>query len=809
MQLIFKHTIKNITVNRLRTTVIILCFAAVSLAFLLFATVSSAARMLIENQIRDSTGKTDIILAVQNGFQTDSLILPQGCDNLLLVQTSFDLQLHRIDSFKYVQRKKLNVIGISADKAATFGLLPEYTEPLADELVISSTVARTFGYETDDRISIPCADKSERVFTIKEIIPCENYLSISPMTVIASPESARIIAGINELSYNTLYINVVNDDEISEAYEKLSDMYPDAVIQQLMGTVEINDVVMGTTQTFYIIFAVVFLMIIFVVAAFSKSIVFERMSSVGTLRSIGATKATTVKTLLLENMLCGIIGGFIGVIVFYMIKDTVIGNCVKLSLYDSVSVEVPLYLPFFALILPTVISCVCSLVYAVSAARLPLRDIIFATKDTSYKLSKLGVGIGFIELFIFVLLYFFCGINIISGFTELLLFNVGACLVIPLLLYVVSVVARNMRGNSSFFRLSLIQMSTKKTSVSEIVLCTTAISLTAAVLVITMSVDKLYSYKKYDCDIIISELSEKAQRYEYLLSSDRVSSAEVVYHTEENAVINGNAVTVVIFGCNGLKLFKGLVGLPEKISTNEIVLDKTLMERYNIKCGDSVNITLKSASLRPVSLTLTAVNACDSVYYDMRCNAVVINPDVYKQVYFDYPSELLLCSDDTVAVKSSLIDKAAVFQTTDEYNEKSAEEKSSVTSILYVIIILGSVLAIISAAGNQTIGFEQRKHEFAVLHSTGISKRQLALLIISETALSATASVILSAVVSAVSVKIILGILIVLDMNIPLYADIIRITVFVVAMIVAIMLTSVRPILSLKKMNTATLLKRE
>ena len=62
--------------------------------------------------------------------------------------------------------------------------------------------------------------------------------------------------------------------------------------------------------------------------------------------------------------------------------------------------------------------------------------------------------------------------------------------------------------------------------------------------------------------------------------------------------------------------------------------------------------------------------------------------------------------------------------------------------------------------------------------------------------------------------KIIIGVLIsdiltALDMKIPLYADITGLAVFTAVMFFAIMLTSVRPTLSLRKMNTAELLKRE
>ena len=68
MRLILKYILRNIMIKPLRTAVIILCLTAVSLTFSLCITINIASEKAMEELIRSGTGKTDIMLSAEKGF---------------------------------------------------------------------------------------------------------------------------------------------------------------------------------------------------------------------------------------------------------------------------------------------------------------------------------------------------------------------------------------------------------------------------------------------------------------------------------------------------------------------------------------------------------------------------------------------------------------------------------------------------------------------------------------------------------------------------------------------------------------------
>ena len=812
MKLIFKYTLKNIRIKPVRTVIMILCLTAVSLAFSLCLTINITSGRIVEEQIRSSTGKADIMSFLEDGFKTDEVIA-DNTDVLYVNMTRVGLQLHSIENYKYVQKKQITVLGLDSVEAYKFGLIPECEPVKDDEIIITSIVAAMFGYEKGDSVLIPCVDGSELVFTVKDIIPCENFLSFMSQAVIVTSEKANEIMCNKENTCNTLYIDVTDDTQITNVFNEISQKYPDSNSQQIIGGMDINEMISGLRSAFFAIFAVVFLMVIFIVSGFAKNIVTERMPVVGTLRSIGADKATASMALLMESFVYGILGGMAGGVIFYIIKDMIIGNVVAVNIHYNTSYDIPLYIPFVGAGVTVIIGCACSVFAIVRTAGQPVRDIIFANKDTCYNLSLPKSIIGVILLIASVVLYMIEG-GFIINLAALACFEVGICFLIPVILKAVSKLAEKFSRGGKFpvLRLSLIQSGTKRASVSGAVLCTSVISLTAAVFILAVSVDRLYSVHNYSSDIIISGLTHNAERYESIKNAKGITDSEMIYYTEEDIKINNSMTTASVFGYEGFRMFSGIHDLPETIESGTTVMDGAVMRRLGISVGDNIEIILKSASVRPKTLKLKVVGECDSVYYDMRCNAILLNMEDYKSVYHDYPSILLLKTDDgsiSNRLSKQLADESAELKTAAEYYAEKESENSSVTMVLYCLIFLGIALMVISIAGNQSISFELRKREFAILHSSGMCKKQLAGMIIGEMGVLAFVASIISVISGGIIVKILSKLLEVLDLSIPVYFDAAGILIFIGLVVIIMMIMSIQPICSLMRMNTADRLKYE
>ena len=803
MQIFIKLILRNITIKPFRTLVIVLCLAAVSLTFSLCLTISSASKAAVEDMIRSSMGRTDITMQAERGFETLPE-LPADCESLPVILAGSYFQVHDISNYKYVQKRSVHVLGVDTERAAKFGFLPKCTAPSENEAVISYALSQRFGYDIGDEITLPCADGTEITLTVSEIVLNKNDLSVMTLAVITAPETARTVLASPGTSATIIYIDAPDGKE-SETAEQLCAAYADLHVDQVTGTPESRDSIRSVTRAFLIIFAVTLLMILFIISAFSKNIAAERLAVIGTLRSIGAEKGSTSLTLLTECAVYGMIGGIIGTVIFYALKDTFLGNMIPRLDGIGGSVSVPPYVPVFGLVIPAVISCAVSFASLIRTSKMPVKDIIFGGKDNVYQPSVSGAVTGIICIFVAVIL-FMGSFGFIPSLVGLAAFVTGICLVLPKILSAVSKITakHTYGGRCPVMRLALIQSGTKKTAVMGTVICTAVVMMTASIYILSRSAEGLYSVRNFNCDAVITNLSERSEYYD-IISAD---SKEFIYTAAETTEINGRLTKINIFGYDSFEMFKGLRDLPESLGNDEIALDRQMMKRLAIHEGDSVTLTLKHDTVRPVTLTFTAVKGIDSVYFDQKCNAAVISLDTYKSVYHDYPS-MLLVRGDTELMHRQLIDKSAEFETADEYYARMDEGSESITGLLDALAVIGILLAVISVSGQQMIGFEQRRHELAVLRSQGMSISQLSEMLLCETLLTAVLPVLLYLCTGRFVILIIEHTLSSLDMQIPISYEHLGIAEFIAVMAAAVILTVLIPIFSLKRMNTAEQLKCE
>lgn len=803
MQIFIKLILRNITIKPFRTLVIVLCLAAVSLTFSLCLTISSASKAAVEDMIRNSMGRTDITMQAERGFETLPE-LPADCESLPVILAGSYFQVHDINNYKYVQKRSVYVIGVDTERAAKFGFLPKCTATAENEAVISYALSQRFGYDIGDEITLPCADGSEITLTVSEIVLNKKDLSVMTLAVITAPETARTVLASPGTSATIIYIDAPDGKE-SETAEQLCAAYADLHVDQVTGTPESRDSIRSVTRAFLIIFAVTLLMILFIISVFSKNIAAERLAVIGTLRSIGAEKKTASLTLLTECAVYGMIGGIIGTVIFYALKDTFLGNMIPRVDDIGGSVSVPPYVPVFGLVIPAVISCAVSFASLIRTSKMPVKDIIFGGKDNVYQPSVSGAVTGIICIFVAVIL-FMGSFGFIPSHVGLAAFVTGICLVLPKFMTAVSAFTakHTYGGRFPVMRLALIQSGTKKTAVMGTVICTAVVMMTASLYILSRSAEGLYSVRNFNCDALITNLSERSEYYD-IISAD---CKEFIYTAAETTEINGRLTKINIFGYDSFEMFKGLRDLPESLGNDEIALDRQMMKRLAIHEGDSVTLTLKHDSVRPVTLTFTAVKGIDSVYFDQKYNAAVISLDTYKSVYHDYPS-MLLVRGDTELMHRQLIDKSAEFETAEEYYARMDEGSESITGLLDALAVIGILLAVISVSGQQMIGFEQRRHELAVLRSQGMSISQLSEMLLCETLLTAVLPVLLYLCTGRFVILIIEQTLSSLDMQIPISYEYLGIAEFIAVMAAAVILTVLIPIFSLKRMNTAEQLKCE
>ena len=130
-------------------------------------------------------------------------------------------------------------------------------------------------------------------------------------------------------------------------------------------------------------------------------------------------------------------------------------------------------------------------------------------------------------------------------------------------------------------------------------------------------------------------------------------------------------------------------------------------------------------------------------------------------------------------------------------------------TVLYSMIAVGCILALLGAVSNAIIGFEQSRKKYAVLHSVAASKKKLSKLIVLETLISSATAGVLALLMGVLLTSLIETALAGLDIGVEIIFDLPLIIAFILALTAALLLSSIKPISSLKKMNTAAELKYE
>ena len=130
-------------------------------------------------------------------------------------------------------------------------------------------------------------------------------------------------------------------------------------------------------------------------------------------------------------------------------------------------------------------------------------------------------------------------------------------------------------------------------------------------------------------------------------------------------------------------------------------------------------------------------------------------------------------------------------------------------TIIYSILGVGIVLALLGSVSNAVIGFEQSKRKYAVLHSVAAGKRKLSKLILLETFISSLIASVLAVFLGLFLTTMIDTTLENTGLNIIIKYNAAAIALFVIAFIAVLLVAAVKPILSLRRMNTAAELKYE
>ncbi|SDB50488.1 ABC-type transport system, involved in lipoprotein release, permease component [Ruminococcaceae bacterium FB2012] len=821
MSILGRMTRRNILGKPMRSFAIIIALAASAFALLLCIGGRDAPEQQIRNMLLNIYGGAEIqVIDANRNLEISEKDLPEGSRYI-----TFTTWMANAKTSKGEYAVKTT--WFDPEKGAAFGFFDTKPEP-GDGAVISEEFAKKAGLKAGDTVKLsretdPEKGKENKKPAVKELsvkvssISSDKYFRSNKTVIFMSEKNVQKLGNDGTTGRLNANIDIPNDLDVKDTAKALQQKYPDYSVSELM-TDQVLDDINNQTMVFVLIFAVILMMTLFLTFSMSKHIANERISAIGTLRSLGGSIPKTSAVLLTESGIYGLVGGILGAVLFLaggkFAIETLFG-----FVPDDWSME--LYMYPVAVVFTIAIQMLCQAGALIKAVKTPVRDIIFSSRDTAYRLSPVKIIIGAVILAAGIVVGLLAD-NIVLSIAAIAFISIGAVTVLPLFLKGVSKVLARLFSALGMpcAKLAANECSYKKSTVASTQLTFVSLAITIAIFITSMSVSQLYKPDIYNMDAMI-ELgynTEKADKF--IHDTEEIKEYEYLYQNFTDAEVNGKKKTLVGFVAYGdFKLYSGISGLGEEPEANEAYIGEGYAKQLGVKAGDTVEIkdldkyTVNDNGTEEYSTYKFKVKGlCSTLYHYNAC--FVVN----KKWFIDNMSDLVdniyinLRSPEDIDKVTSEVERlfrSASVETRESLVRNSEENSRSIRTVLYSMIGIGCILALLGAVSNAIIGFEQSRKKYAVLHSIAASKKKLSKLIILETLISSVTAGILALFMGVLLTSLVETALAGLDIGVEVVFDLPLIIIFITGQTASLLLASVKPISSLKKMNTAAELKYE
>lgn len=827
MGIMIKHSLKNIFAKPMRLLVLLVCVIFASFTGLLAIDMSNNINSLLRGYAMDMLGTMDVIVT---NSSSDILEGVNDTYDITAVGITFSTQYeysHDSSNYAYSFEENISVDSFSdIEDAFAMSVFPE-TENLDDTTaIVTKEYADNFEVSEGDTITLQTRDEQIIELTVIKIVDINNSL-LSGNDVIVTNEISRRIMCVPELDYQIWLVDVHNDSQVTAVTEMLRSNDPKADIESMDDMLQ-ADGIEQIYYLFYLLFLISFLLVVFVTMSLAEKIVNERMSVIGTLRSLGVSQGRTAFVLLIENALYAIIGGVIGCVLYNIIKPTLFSTVFTIDINGETDIKkylgaTPIYIYLIVILGAMLIECAYPLYELLKAVKTPIRDIIFNNKDTEfkYKWTRLYIGAGLAVLSIIMA---FLTKNFITMAVSLVSGVVALAMLIPFLIRICS------RGLSALFhktKLPVAQLASENISRNKIIMGTAVLCITTIILSLLIggvgnALTKNLVTPDYNCDILVFVYySDEDHGYRFIDNIDSVTETDYIYGTSLYAAVNDNEkVLNTIWADTPHTMFSELPAEGFGLSDNEMILTEPYAQSLGLSVGDEFTVAINADTDFPNVLTFVLA---DTIAYGdnsalLGSKTMIISKDLYDHLFDGSLEYIFAKTDDPEGVKTVIENNVeSNYVRVQTYEELKTEYETQANGLIMVLrlVVAGSVaLTLIGIAGNQALGFVTRKRETALLYSVAMSRRKLRRLLFLESLFSMGLSGIIAAIAAPFLYNV-LGHLFDLisggDLNILANGSINPATMFTYLGIILLvfLLTTLTPIRHLRKMNIAEELKYE
>lgn len=841
LKIIVKYILKNLAENKTRTLLII--FSVAMCAALFFATLglSSTAEKVVVDKALQLSGTADLVVSPKNQVGVDPFISYSALEKFTAdmeysigtVQSTILYTADDDSSSCYI-----NVIGITLDELALYNPL-EFQDPNSapkelndNEIILGNDFCKENNLKMGDTITVKVSGKIVEVKLVG--IAAKKGLFISETNGTAAIMSRSFIQELleTEEKCNVYYIKAKDGSlqGINDLFQRIENSCDTLDVEFALNQTEISLMVSNTTMPFYISLIFVVIMSVFIVYSAFSLIFIERMSAIGTLRSIGATKLRVFFANIIESIFIGLCGGILGCLMGIGVLNVIVEKFVT-ELSEGASVPAVYSVPqiLITVAVALLLTTTSTFIPMIKVVRLPVKSIIFNHAD-GRKARPLAFDIVVLVVSVAVCIAAVIFASSLSVSFWNMIIQIS-CMVVCLLIAVVATpsLVRIMgmlfsgggwQGVAGWLAVKNISDSKKLMNTVKLIL----ISITCVLLIsgMTNSISNTMTNQHQDYfnyDIIMQHRNADTETLNEINKISGVKESLGFYMDIGTFSPTRDSYFNVVYGIEDTSFFDyAYTDLSEanKEAINALgegrnaILTNIIAGQLQLGIGDNIELELNDTvyTYKIIGIIDMSLNVGNMAIVDAEQLAKDADLENYSQIY-------IRCKDgfeiETVQknIKSEFGEDVFYLETVSDVMKDNFDYVMKVFNILNAYAYLAIVIGIIGVVNNIIASFLERKKEFAIYRSVGMQRKTLVSMLISETFLIALFSVFIAAVVSFALLEITPSMMMLLFGRIYIdYSPMVYVGIFV-GVVICSLLIAIIPVTSSAKQNIIDALKYE
>lgn len=822
MKYIFKYIVNNIKEHKGRICLIIFAVMLSVAALFASSSISKIVQNTYEKMIRYQVGNSDIEISNDGNKAFDFDFLPSqaeyGIKTLQLPGVNEDLDDEAVQVLLY---------GIDYKELEAFNpqVLYSKVDSLADdEMIISKFVADKYGLKAGDKLKLEVMSK-EQTYKIKALSESTGLFATETgyITAIVSYKGCSGILGEKNKA-TTVFVKQKDGESIDKLKEELKNEYPQLSINDAVDENQVKPLLKMISSCFMMIMALIFFMSVFIILSAVKVTMQQRLSTIGTLRSVGATKKQITVSFLIEHTVYGIIGGLLGSVLGIGILHIVanLANPYKDSgVEPEIIIDVKtLSIAFIAAVILTIIS---ALFPILSCGRRTIKDVMFYN-ETGAKKSRIASIIFAIVATVACVVFLdklpTSTLGFLTGIILVLSTMVGFVLLIPIIVNLCippfKLICSKIFGQDA--RVAVCNLRGDKILLNNISILTIAITI---VLLISFSIDSAQkqisaNFDCYNYNVAITQGLNSAEQLHDIKSMQYVKDAQGVFRKENVSQAQTGSIIKRLDGIENASYLEYMdIGVPDakknidKLSKGKYIMIGDILS-YNLKLGVGDTLTLDTEK---GEITYEIIEIFETNYILSGLYALISADNFKDDFKSDSFEEIWIKSDNadkTISqIKSDYKQEGVIAVTKEEQEEQFSKFYQNVNEPMEYFAFIAFAIGLLGIVNNFALSFMQRKRSFGVLKSVGMSTNQLKKMLCVEAlmigligiALSAILTVIITPAITIITQSMGSVLLVTLDVNTML--------LFCALGVVITVLASLLGVKNTKKLNIINIIKYE